>query len=254
MRFASSSNFRRVGAPQGGAPLRHLYRSDHLGGLDDADAAAIRALGITRVLDFRGVAERSAAACRLREVTVYSLPIEPTIVQKLSGLIASGHRLTAADVTAQMQDTYRGFVRHNTPRFDYDRYHCEQCLVDATRVSAGRRVRDSRGRNRRQSDVLRTRWCVSGVYARSSVPLHGNGGNGIVAANQFTCHRRRNRLRHHRGRSGKPKSIVRLCGDTHGRKNVQIHERWHELDRRHGSRYLDDWRRHLSTPSTARAG
>jgi protein-tyrosine phosphatase len=117
MRFASSSNFRRVGAPQGGAPLRHLYRSDHLGALDEADAAAIRALGITRVLDFRGVAERSVAACRLREVTVYSLPIEPTIVQKLSGLIASGHRLTAADVTAQMQDTYRGFVRHNTPRF-----------------------------------------------------------------------------------------------------------------------------------------
>ena len=117
MRFASSSNFRRVGAPQDGAPLRHLYRSDHLGALDDADAAAIRALGITRVLDFRGVAERSAAACRLREVTVHSLPIEPTIVQKLADLIASGHRLTGAEVAEQMQDTYRGFVRHNTPRF-----------------------------------------------------------------------------------------------------------------------------------------
>lgn len=117
MRFASSSNFRRVGAPQGGPPLRHLYRSDHLGGLDEADAAAIRALGITRVLDFRGVAERSAAVCRLPGVTVHSLPIEPTIVQKLSELIASGHRLTAAEVAGQMQDTYRGFVRHNTPRF-----------------------------------------------------------------------------------------------------------------------------------------
>jgi len=118
MRLTTSSNFRRVGAPHGErTPLRHLYRSDHLGALDAADAAQIRALGITRVLDFRGVAERSAAICRLRDVTVLSLPIEPTIVQKLNELIAAGHRLTGADVTAHMEDTYRGFVRYNTARF-----------------------------------------------------------------------------------------------------------------------------------------
>jgi protein-tyrosine phosphatase len=118
MRFASSSNFRRVGVgPLPGLPLRHLYRSDHLGALDAADAAQIRALGITRVLDFRGVDERTSAACRLPDVTVHSLPIEPTIVQKLNELVAAGHRLTGADVTAHMQDTYRAFVRHNTPRF-----------------------------------------------------------------------------------------------------------------------------------------
>ena len=115
MRFPSSSNFRRVGAD--GAALRNLYRSDHLGALDERDAAQIRALGITRVLDFRGVQERSAAVCRLNDVTVHSLPIEPTIVQKLSELLAAGHSLTAADVAAHMQDTYRGFVRDNTPRF-----------------------------------------------------------------------------------------------------------------------------------------
>jgi protein-tyrosine phosphatase len=115
MRFPSSSNFRQVGGPQ--SALRNLYRSDHLGALDDADAAQIRALGITRVLDFRGVQERSVAVCRLAGVTVHSLPIEPTIVQKLAGLLAGGHRLTAADVATHMQDTYRGFVRHNTPRF-----------------------------------------------------------------------------------------------------------------------------------------
>ena len=50
-------------------------------------------------------------------MTVHSLPIEPTIVQKLAELLAAGHRLGAADVTAHMQETYRGFVRHNTPRF-----------------------------------------------------------------------------------------------------------------------------------------
>ena len=118
MRFASSSNFRRVGVgPMPGLPLRHLYRSDHLGALDAGDAAQIRALGITRVLDFRGVDERTSAACRLPDVTVHSLPIEPTIVQKLHELVAAGHRLTGPDVTAHMQDTYRGFVRHNTRRF-----------------------------------------------------------------------------------------------------------------------------------------
>lgn len=118
MRFASSSNFRRVGVgPLPGVPLRHLYRSDHLGALDAHDAEQIRALGIRRVLDFRGVTERSTAACRVPDVTVHSLPIEPTIVQKLGDLVAAGHRLTGADVTAHMQDTYRGFVRHSTHRF-----------------------------------------------------------------------------------------------------------------------------------------
>jgi protein-tyrosine phosphatase len=118
MRFASSSNFRRVGAGAGDAvALRHLYRSDHLGALNEEDARQILALGITRVLDFRGVQERTSAACRLPGVTVHSLPIEPTIVQKLNALIAQGHRLTGADIVLHMQDTYRGFVRTSTPRF-----------------------------------------------------------------------------------------------------------------------------------------
>jgi protein-tyrosine phosphatase len=118
MRLAGSSNFRPVGLRRSGAPLlQRLYRSDHLGALDAADAAQIRALGITRVLDFRGVQERCSAVCCLSEVTVHSLPIEPTIVQKLAELLAAGHALTGADVLEHMQDTYRGFVRHNTPRF-----------------------------------------------------------------------------------------------------------------------------------------
>jgi len=117
MRLASSSNFRPVGDALTGQPLRNLYRSDHLGALDAGDAAAIRALGIARVLDFRGVNERIAAVCRLPDVIVHSLPIEPTIVQKLSEVLAAGQSLSGADVTAYMQDTYRGFVRHHTPRF-----------------------------------------------------------------------------------------------------------------------------------------
>jgi protein-tyrosine phosphatase len=50
-------------------------------------------------------------------VQVHSLPIEPTIVQKLAALVADGHRLTSADIVAYMQETYRNFVRQGTPRF-----------------------------------------------------------------------------------------------------------------------------------------
>jgi protein-tyrosine phosphatase len=112
------SNFRDLAAHVA-APLRRgvLYRSDHLGALDEDDARAIQALGIRRVLDFRGVHERTAAACRLPEVKVHSLAIEPTVVQSLSKLAASGHELTPADVVRHMQDTYRSFVRHSTHRF-----------------------------------------------------------------------------------------------------------------------------------------
>ena len=112
------SNFRDL-AEHVSAPMRRgvLYRSDHLGALDEGDAHAIAALGIERVLDFRGVDERSAAACRLPRVKVHSLAIEPTIVQVLSDLMAAGHRLTAEDVIAHMQDTYRGFVSRSTHRF-----------------------------------------------------------------------------------------------------------------------------------------
>jgi protein-tyrosine phosphatase len=117
MRLSTTANFRRVGAREPHGLLRNLYRSDHLGALDDDDARQIAALGITRVLDFRGVQERATALCRLPDVTVHSLPIEPTIVQKLTDLIAAGERLTRVEVGAHMEDTYRGFVRHNTPRF-----------------------------------------------------------------------------------------------------------------------------------------
>src|SRR5690349_7422460 len=112
MRLPSSANFRRVSNLK---PV--LWRSDHLGALDAHDAAQIQALGIRRVLDFRGVEERTAFACRLPGVTVHSLPIEPTIVQQLAELAAAGSAISAAQVVDYMQDTYRGFVRTGTPRF-----------------------------------------------------------------------------------------------------------------------------------------
>jgi protein-tyrosine phosphatase len=112
------SNFRDLAAHVS-APLARgtLYRSDHLGALDHDDARALQALGIRRVLDFRGVHERTAAVCRLPDVKVHSLAIEPTVVQALAKMRESGHELTADDVVHHMQVTYRSFVRHSTHRF-----------------------------------------------------------------------------------------------------------------------------------------
>ncbi len=117
--IANPSNFRDLAENVHSVPLRHhvLFRSDHLGALDAEDAGQIRALGIRRVLDFRGVEERTAAVCALPEVEVHSLAIEPTIVQVLTDLVEAGRNLTEAEVVGHMQDTYRGFVRGNTHRF-----------------------------------------------------------------------------------------------------------------------------------------
>ncbi|NPC55490.1 tyrosine-protein phosphatase [Caenimonas soli] len=108
-----ASNFRALPYVRQGS----LYRSDHLGALDEADARQIQSLGIRRVLDLRGVDERVSAECLVPDVTVHSLAIEPTIVQVLRDLMAAGHKLTAAEVAGHMQDTYRGFVRHNSYQF-----------------------------------------------------------------------------------------------------------------------------------------
>jgi protein-tyrosine phosphatase len=121
LNLTSASNFRHFGgyAGHGGRRVRsrRIFRSDHLGALTPDEASRVAALGLTRVLDFRGLAERASAPCVLRGITVHSLPIEPTIVQKLTEWLAAGRRLARRDVVALMEDTYRGFVRGNTHRF-----------------------------------------------------------------------------------------------------------------------------------------
>ncbi len=84
---------------------------------EDLSLLALRLGESVRVLDLRGVAERETAKCVIPTATVHSLPIEPTIVQKLTDLLEAGHRITAGDTVALMQETYRGFVRANTARF-----------------------------------------------------------------------------------------------------------------------------------------
>lgn len=119
--LAGASNFRDLGgyAGHGGRPVawRRIFRSDHLATLTPEDLALIARLGISRTVDFRGEKERAHLAYLLPAVEHHQLAIEPTIVQRAIELQSEGRRLAAEDAVALMQDTYRGFVHDNAPRF-----------------------------------------------------------------------------------------------------------------------------------------
>jgi protein-tyrosine phosphatase len=115
-----ASNFRDLGgyATTDGRTTRwrHIFRSNHLGQLTAADVAIVRALGVRSAFDFRGVEERAAGVCVVNEITVHSLPIEPTVVAALRAEIAKG-TLTAPVALETMRESYRNYVRHNTHSF-----------------------------------------------------------------------------------------------------------------------------------------
>lgn len=121
LNLSGATNFRDLGgyAGRGGRLVRwrRLFRSDHLAALTPDDIALLSPLGLARVLDFRGVAERAPLVCALPGVVVHSLAIEPTVVQSIKDLLESGHALTARETVHLMQKTYRAFVHDNAGRF-----------------------------------------------------------------------------------------------------------------------------------------
>jgi len=121
LHLAGASNFRDLGgyAGAGGRAVRwrRLFRSDHLAALTAQDAGVLQSLGVTRVLDLRGVSERAATPYELPGATQYPLPIEPTVVQRMKDLLDAGQQLTPAKTVELMQHTYRAFVHDNAARF-----------------------------------------------------------------------------------------------------------------------------------------
>src|ERR1700749_4322422 len=98
--LTGASNFRDLGGYTGkdGRTVRwrHIFRSNHLGHLTEADIAVLRGLGLKSAFDFRGAEERSAAMCVIEDITVHSLPVEPTVVAPLRERLASGKALSPA--------------------------------------------------------------------------------------------------------------------------------------------------------------
>jgi protein-tyrosine phosphatase len=121
LNLAGASNFRDLGGyPGTGGRIvrwRQIFRSNHLGHLTEADVEALRPLGLKSAFDFRGTEERVAATCGLAEIAVHSLPIEPTVVAALRARLAEGLALSSADALDVMRDSYRNYVRYNTPSF-----------------------------------------------------------------------------------------------------------------------------------------
>jgi protein-tyrosine phosphatase len=119
--LTGASNFRDIGGypGKGGRAVRwrQIFRSNHLGHLTDADIDVLRGLGVKSAYDFRGTEERAAAICGIREIEVHSLPIEPTVVATLRARRDNGTRLSQDDALDVMRESYRGYVRQNTPNF-----------------------------------------------------------------------------------------------------------------------------------------
>ncbi len=121
LNLVGASNFRDLGGypARNGSRIRwrQIFRSNHLGHLTDSDIEVVRGLGVRSAFDFRGSVERAEALCGLAEITVHSLPVEPTVVAALRAIAASGTPLSTVHATEVMRDSYRNYVQQNTQRF-----------------------------------------------------------------------------------------------------------------------------------------
>lgn len=120
LNLAGASNFRDLGGyrTRDGRTLRwrQIFRSNHLADLTDQDIGVVRGLGVRSAFDFRGVAERAGALCGMADITVHSLPVEPTVMATLRQ-IAGNRQLSEADAIDAMRSSYRGYVQDNTARY-----------------------------------------------------------------------------------------------------------------------------------------
>lgn len=121
LRLEGATNFRDLGGLRTVDGRRvcpgRVFRSDHLAALTAADRAALQSIGLARSFDFRGVDERSAAAYALPGLTQHSLPIEPTVAQRMVALAASGQPLTAANMTTLMEELYERLADDPAQRY-----------------------------------------------------------------------------------------------------------------------------------------
>ena len=121
LNLAGASNFRDLGgyptADGRTVRWRQIFRSNHLGHLTEDDAAMLRQLGVRSAFDFRGAEERAAALCGMPEISVHSLPVEPTVVAALRAIAAAGTPLSTDHAVEVMRESYSGYVQNNTQRY-----------------------------------------------------------------------------------------------------------------------------------------
>ena len=116
-----ASNFRDLGglSGDGGRRVRRtlVYRSDHLGRLNDDDLQRLNTLGVTHCVDLRGAHECQALPNRLPGITIEHLSIDPTVLRRVRERQQQGQALGRAEAVELMQETYQDFVRLRGPVF-----------------------------------------------------------------------------------------------------------------------------------------
>jgi protein-tyrosine phosphatase len=121
LNLSGASNFRDLGGyvTRDGRTVRwrQIFRSNHLGHLTDNDVSVLRELGVRSAFEFRGTEERTAALCGVSEITVHSLPVEPTVVAALRAIAAAGTPLSTDHAVEVMRDSYRSYVQKNTQHY-----------------------------------------------------------------------------------------------------------------------------------------
>jgi len=121
LNLSGATNFRDLGGyPTGDGRTvrwRQIFRSNHLGHLTEQDVTVLRDLGVRSAFDFRGSEERVVALCTMPEITVHSLPVEPTVVAALRAIVAGGTPLSTDHAVEVMRGSYRSYVQKNTQHY-----------------------------------------------------------------------------------------------------------------------------------------
>ena len=138
-----ASNFRDVGGypTAGGQRVKrgHVFRSDHLAGLSEADVARLKLLGVGHSLDFRGTAECKTTPYAIEGIERVALSIEPTVIARMQALVAQGVAPTTEETVDLMRETYRDFVNRNADTYSrFMKHLLEQPTPQVFHCTAGK--------------------------------------------------------------------------------------------------------------------
>jgi protein-tyrosine phosphatase len=122
--LANASNLRDLGGYPAGDGRRvrrgKVFRAPALLALSDADQAAIGALGIRTVCDFRGERESAVSPVTIAGAAVVKLPIEPSVGAGLKDILrtgmASGH-VSSDEMLDLLREAYQAYALQSFGRY-----------------------------------------------------------------------------------------------------------------------------------------
>jgi protein-tyrosine phosphatase len=120
----SASNLRDLGGwpTMDGRRVRTglLFRAPALSGLCAEDEAALAALGLRAVVDFRGTRERQQQPVQIAGAAGYSLAIEPSVGAGLKDIVRTGQvsgHVSPHDMMELLREAYRAYALQDFPQY-----------------------------------------------------------------------------------------------------------------------------------------